>query len=153
VPEHQFNVIGRVLKAFMIKPEGPAGEPKKAVKADSTATYGRHLVMALANCNGCHTKRDPTGNYIGEPLAGETVFDDAGKPTVIIPNLTPDPASGRIYNWSEDFFIKRFRAGRLNKESHMPWGPYSRMTDEELKAIYRYLKTLKPVNTSKPVKA
>ena len=42
--------------------------------------------------------------------------------------------------------------GKLIKHSHMPWGAYSTMTDDELKAIYNFLHTLKPVNTSKPAK-
>ena len=152
VPDHDFNIMGRVVKAFLLKPEGPKEEPRKSMVADTTATYGRHLVMSVANCNGCHTRRDGTGNYIGEPLAGETVFDDHGKPTVITPNLTPDPTSGHIARWSQELFINRFRMGKLVKESHMPWEAYGRMTDDELKAIYNYLKTVKPVNTSTPAK-
>ncbi len=152
VPNHEYNIMGRVIKAFMLKPQGPAGQPVKAIAVDSSANYGRHLVMSVANCNGCHTKRDGTGNFIGEPLAGETTFDEAGKATVVVPNLTPDPSSGRIYNWNQDFFIKRFRMGKLVKDSHMPWNAFGRMTDVELKAIYKYLKSLKPVNTSKPPK-
>jgi mono/diheme cytochrome c family protein len=152
VPQHEYNLMGRVIKAFLIKPQGPTGQPAKTVVVDSSANYGRHLVMSVANCNGCHTKRDATGNYVGEPLAGEMTFDDNGKPTVVTPNLTPDPSSGRIYGWSQDQFISRLRAGRRVKESHMPWEAYSRMTDTELKAIYNYLKTLKPVDTSKPPK-
>jgi len=31
----------------------------------------------------------------------------------------------------------------------MPWNSFKRMNDTELKAIYRYLKTLKPVRTTK----
>jgi hypothetical protein len=47
--------------------------------------------------------------------------------------------------WTEEQFIARFRAGKLQKATMMPWGPFSRMTDDELKAIYRYLHSLKPV--------
>lgn len=148
VPDHEYNVMGKVIKAFMIKPQGPTGIPEKAIAADTTARYGRHLVMAVANCNECHTKRDGIGNYVGEPLAGGTPFEEPGKPTLYTPNLTPDPTTGRIYNWSQDQFIKRFRLGKVIPYSHMPWDAYGRMTDDELKAIFNYLKTLKPVNTT-----
>jgi mono/diheme cytochrome c family protein len=152
VPANSYNVLGSLLKAFMIKPEGPSAPVKKSIKADTTAAYGRHLVMNVATCWECHTKRDGIGKPIGEPMAGGTVFEEPGKSTLISPNLTPDPASGRIYNWSEELFIKRFRMGRLIKHSHMPWDAYSRMSDNELKAIHKYLKSLKPVNTSGPAK-
>ena len=42
-------------------------------------------------------------------------------------------------------FIARFRAGELIPETIMPWGPYSRMTDLELTAIYKFLQSLSPV--------
>lgn len=152
VPDHEYNVMGKLIKAFLISPQGPSETPKKVVAADTSATYGRHLVMAVANCNECHTKRDGIGNYVGEPMAGGTVFEEKGLPTLVSPNLTPDPSSGRIYGWSQDQFIKRFRTGKIIPYSHMPWDAYGRMTDAELKAIFSYLKSIKPVNTGKPVK-
>jgi mono/diheme cytochrome c family protein len=148
VPDHDFNPIGNVIKAFLIKPAGPTERIKEVVAPDTTAVYGRHLVMAVANCNECHTKRDGIGNYVGEPLAGGTEFEEKGRPTLVTPNLTPDPETGRIANWSQEVFIKRFRMGKLIPYSHMPWESYGRMTDNELKAIYNYLRSVKPVNTN-----
>lgn len=146
VPDHQYNVVGNLIKAFLIQPAGPTEKIAVAVKEDTTAEYGRYMVMAVANCNECHTKRDAIGNYVGEPLAGGTVFEEKGKPTLISPNLTPD-SSGRLFKWSQELFIKRFRMGRIIPYSHMPWESFSRMSDTELKAIYKYLQTLKPVRT------
>ena len=37
--------------------------------------------------------------------------------------------------------------GKLKPQSPMPWPSFGRMSDEELKAIYAYLKTVKPVKT------
>lgn len=53
-----------------------------------------------------------------------------------------------IAQWSEKDFIARYRAVRVpaEKGSPMPWGVFKRMNDLELKALYRYLKTLKPVD-------
>jgi len=146
VPDHKYNIMGSVIKAFMIKPEGPSGEVQQSIVRDTTAAYGKHLVMTIANCNECHTKRDEIGRYIGQPLAGGNVFEEKGKPTLITPNLTPD-SSSRIFGWSQEDFIKRFRMGRVIPYSHMPWESFGRMTDDELKAIYKYLHTLKPVRT------
>jgi mono/diheme cytochrome c family protein len=141
VPEHSYNVVGNVIKAFMIKPSAPTEPIQTYVPEDSTAEYGKHMVMAVANCNECHTRRDGIGNYVGAPLAGGTVFKEEGKPTLVTPNLTPHP-SGRLFNWSEEDFIRRFRMGRTIKHSHMPWESYGRMSDTELKAIYNYLRTV-----------
>jgi mono/diheme cytochrome c family protein len=146
VPDHDYNAIGMLIKAFLIKPSGPSEPPKISVPEDSTADYGKHMVMAVANCHECHTKRDGIGNFVGEPLAGGTVFEEKGKPTLISPNLTPDP-TGRIFSWSQEDFIRRFRMGKTIPYSHMPWESFGRMTDTELKAIYNYLQTLTPVKT------
>lgn len=147
VPDHEYNTMGNVIKAYLIKPAGPADKPPVYVKEDTTAEFGRHMVMAVANCNECHTKRDGIGGYVGDPLAGGTTFKEEGKPTLVSPNLTPDP-SGRIFSWSQDDFIRRFRMGRTIPYSHMPWESFSRMSDTELKAIYNYLRTIKPVKTT-----
>src|SRR4029079_14090168 len=146
IPDHDYNIMGKAIKAFLIKPLNPSGPTVAAIKADTSANYGRHLVMAVANCNECHTKRNGIGDFVGKPLAGGTEFEEEGKPTLITPNLTPHP-SGRIYNWTQEFFIKRFRMGKLILYSHMPWESYGRMTDNELKAIYNYLRSIEPVDT------
>ncbi|HWI93997.1 MAG TPA: cytochrome c [Flavisolibacter sp.] len=146
VPDHQYNVLGKAIKAFLIKPMNPTEPIQASVKADTSVAYGKHLVMAVANCNECHTKRNGIGDYVGEPLAGGTKFEEEGKPALISPNLTPH-SSGRIYGWSQEIFIQRFRMGKLIPYSHMPWESFARMSDDELKAIYNYLRTLKPVDT------
>jgi len=146
VPEHEYTVMGKVIKAFLIKPVGPSEEIPKKVTRDSTAAYGKYLALNVANCNGCHTQRDMTGGFIGEPFAGGSPFEEPGKQTLTPPNLTPD-SSSRIFNWTQQDFINRVRMGKLIEHSHMPWNSYKRMTDSDLKAIYNYLRTLKPAKT------
>lgn len=138
VPDHDPNLLGMVVKAFMVKPVGPDGPVAHSVPQDTTAAYGRYMAMSVAECNGCHTKRDMAGAYIGEPFAGGNDIEG-----LITPNLTPD-STGRIFNWSKQDFINRFRAGKLNPKSVMPWNSFGRMTDDELTAIYHFLKTVKP---------
>ncbi len=142
VPDHKFNAMGKVIKAFVVKPVGPEGEVPVAVKPDTTATYGKYLVLNLANCSGCHTERDMTGAFIGEPFAGGAPMDG-----IVPPNITPD-SSSRIFGWSQENFIARFRMGKLVPGSHMPWNSFKRMSDLELKAIYNYLQTVKPAKTT-----
>jgi mono/diheme cytochrome c family protein len=148
VPENDFNFLGKAVKAFMMKPVGPDGLVEKAVKRDTTAVYGKYLANSVANCRGCHTNRDlMTGAFIGEDYAGGLKFEvptDSGMYSLTTPNLTPD-ATGRLNGWSQQQFISRFRMGTLIKQSHMPWGPFSRMSDDDLKAVWNFLQTVKPV--------
>lgn len=143
VPAHDVNVLGKLINAFLIEPVGPSGEVPRSVTRDTSAAYGKYITHSIANCRGCHTPRDPmTGKYIGPDFSGGMEIDG-----FITPNLTPDP-SGRIFTWSQEQFVKRFRDGRKIDKSPMPWNSFQKISDDELKAIYNYLKSVKPVNTN-----
>lgn len=140
--------LGYFVNAFFIKPVGPTGTPPQHVTPDTLVEYGQYLANSVSNCRGCHTNRDlKTGAFIGAAYAGGFHMESVTDPQhyeVVTPNLTPDPENGHIKDWSEQRFIERFRQGKLISHSTMPWGPFKRMSDLELKAIYKYLQTLKP---------
>lgn len=64
-------------------------------------------------------------------------------------NLTPDTETGLGGRYTEASFIKTIRTGKKPEGENllppMPWSVYQNLTDEDLKAIYAYLTTLKPV--------
>ena len=69
-------------------------------------------------------------------------------------NLTPDVATG-IGSWTEDIFIKALRTGKDMGEGRdilppMPWFNFAQMSDGDLKAIFAYLKSLKPISNAVP---
>ena len=141
VPDHDLNLLGNAVKAFMVKPVGPDGEVARQITKDSSADYGKYLATSVANCSGCHTQRDLSGTFTGEWFAGGNEIEG-----FITPNITTD-SSSRMFGWTKQNFVDRFRMGRLIPKSPMPWSSFQRMDEEELKAIYAYLKTLKPVKT------
>ena len=102
-----------------------------APEAGPTAEYGEYMV----NTNDCRVCHGPDLN--GGPFPDPTV-------TKISPNLTP---GGEVAFWSEEDFIKTIRTGvtpgghELDPE-FMPWKDYGKFYDDELKAIYAYLKTV-----------
>ncbi len=159
IPEHEWNFMGKAVMAFgLIKPMGDGIVPPSPAP-DSTAEYGKYLAESVADCMGCHTERNMmTGAYIGPKYAGNTpfeVFDDnvqiiKGK-HVVTTNLTPDPETGRIALWPQEVFINRFRAGAAIPGSPMPWGAFSKMTEMDLKALYKFLHSLEPVHLATPV--
>jgi mono/diheme cytochrome c family protein len=148
VPDRQPNFLGRAVLAFAIEPVGPRGTPPATTPPGATVERGEYLANGVAACVGCHTARSMvTGAYTGPRFAGGTPEPVAGDPTreLASPNLTPDSTTGRIAGWSEDAFVARFRTGKVIAESFMPWESFTRMTDDDLRAIYRYLRTLRPV--------
>ena len=69
-------------------------------------------------------------------------------------NLTPDEMTG-IGIWTEDIFVKTIRSGRHWGVSRpilppMPWTVYRNMTDEDLKSVFAYLRTIKPIKNQVP---
>ncbi|MFN2458473.1 MAG: cytochrome c [Chitinophagaceae bacterium] len=71
-------------------------------------------------------------------------------------NLTPDSATG-IGSWTEEIFVRTLRTGKhLGQETGrpifppMPWEIIGKMTDEDLSAIYAYLRSLPPINNRIP---
>ena len=145
----EFSFLGKALLAMeVIKPVIPDEPIPQNVIMEATAEYGRYLAYAVANCRGCHTNRDmKTGEYIGIDYSGGLVFADnlTNGWQFTTPNLTNDPETGIIYQWSEEQFVQRMRSGRIYDYSPMPWAAFASMDEVELKAIYRYLKSLDPV--------
>ena len=153
VEPNEYSVLGRILLAFgLMKPQGPQQPPPQSVLPDSSVEYGRYLAHSVANCVGCHTNRDlQTGEFIGPLFAGGMRFgpDELSQGYVFVsPNLTPDPETGVMAHWSEAQFIARFRSGRVHPGSPMPWGAFAQMKERDLKALYRYLRSLQPVRNS-----
>jgi mono/diheme cytochrome c family protein len=144
--KNEYGPIGKAVKAFMIKPVGPRLPIQKSMKPDSTAKYGEYIVMSTTNCAGCHTKSDLAGNLIGPLMAGGNEIEG-----FTTPNLTPDSTS-RIFGWSEQAFVDRFRQKKRIAESPMPWNSFKMMTDLELKAVYRYLQTVPAAKMPAPKK-
>jgi hypothetical protein len=71
-------------------------------------------------------------------------------------NLTPDSATG-IGAWTEDVFMKTLRTGKhLGMENGrpilppMPWEFIGKMTDEDLSAVFAYLRNLPAISNRVP---
>ncbi|MCC7438038.1 MAG: c-type cytochrome [Armatimonadetes bacterium] len=69
-------------------------------------------------------------------------------------NLTPDTATG-LGNWSEQIFMLAIKEGKHFGGSRpimppMPWEMYKNMTDEDLKSIFAYLKSIPAVKNKVP---
>jgi mono/diheme cytochrome c family protein len=148
VAPNDLNLMGKVVATFLIKPKGPDGDPPAHTPAGPSVERGRYIVTAASDCVGCHTMRSMVdGSFTGPKLAGGGTFPVEGEPgkVLVSPNLTPDPKTGRIAHWTEDQFVARFRQGKVLPKTYMPWGAVSRMTEDDLRSVYRYLQSLPPV--------
>lgn len=130
--------------------------PQKSPDKSDIVKYGKYLVDIIG-CVDCHTKSIKGEMVKGMEFAGNNEFLLPGG-IVRSANITPDKETG-IGNWTKENFIERFKsfADRSNlvhidmsKEFNtpMPWSLFSGMTEEDLGAIYSYLRTIKPIKNN-----
>jgi mono/diheme cytochrome c family protein len=149
VPQHYFNVLGKVVKATaMSHPVGPSSPPPAVAPRGASVETGHYLVESVALCWACHTERNlMTGALTGPRFGGTKNFKEADDPSHswAPPNITSDRETGRLGTMTEDQFVARFRQGRVIPDSPMPWQAFSRMSEDDLRSIYRYLKSVPAV--------
>jgi hypothetical protein len=115
-----------VLSAEIIDHTAPR---KPDITPAVTTEYGEYLAV-VGGCKGCHYENLAGGKGHGEVWAA---------------NLTP---AGRLGTWSEADFFAALRTGKRPDGSdisaEMPWPLTARMTDDEIRAVWQYLKTVPP---------
>lgn len=154
VPLSKADFPMSVIMHLIPKKAAPTDEPPRS----DTVAYGAYLAKTAA-CGDCHTKTEK-GKIVGEAYAGGFEFRMPGGNLLRSANITPHPVSG-IGAWTKETFIQRFKA--FAKEDYvpakvdviagemqtpMPWGMYAGMTEEDLGAIFEFLKSLSPVENA-----
>jgi mono/diheme cytochrome c family protein len=139
---------------------------------DPQVMRGRYLVT-LGVCHDCHTPKGadgrprldrllsghPEGTSPAPAVQGAITVSPTATAftgpwgTAFARNLTPDHATG-LGKWTEAYFIKVLRTGlRGNGEPLrplMPWEWYRQLTDDDLKAILAYLRSIPPISNAVP---
>lgn len=132
--------------------------PKKSTLGKKPSTnnpvlYGQYLINA-AGCVDCHSQVKQGKVVPGIEFGGGFEFKQPNG-SAFAPNITFDKTTG-IGNWSESEFVNKFKmyadsnyqAPQLaltDVNTPMPWTMYAGMSEEDLKAIYAYLKSLTPI--------
>jgi|SRR5579862_4762657 hypothetical protein len=144
-PLPKTQIIFPVKYLIRSAPE-PVTDPVPAPDISDPVKRGKFLVT-MGRCEDCHTPVDNKGQPLpGLDMSGGQILEGPwGR--VAAANLTPDPSGIPYYD--EPMFLQTIRTGyakaRLISQI-MPWIQYSGMTDDDLKAIFAYLKTLKPIH-------
>ena len=148
--ENDGNLIYGAAKLFVLGPARPTATTAPRPGAD--AAYGRYLANSVSLCADCHT---PRGGLQAKADLDRLFAGDASPEAFPAnpSNLTPDTATG-IGRWSEDDFLRTMRTG-VNPAGDtlhpfMPWHELGRMRDDDLRAIYRYLRTVPPIRNQVP---
>jgi mono/diheme cytochrome c family protein len=122
----------------------PATVPASALPPRSPNLENGHTMFLAGGCSSCHAvpKQDPLrlagGLALGSPFG---IF--------YVPNISPDPKDG-IGAWSEAQFVTAMTKGTGPNGEHLfpafPYTSYQRMTYNDLRDLFAYLKTLPPAS-------
>ena len=154
--------------------------PKDKVKPQSQIERGQYLVR-FGDCSTCHTpvkfgekgpEPDLTRFLSGHPAdtklppadlkPGPWFAATAGMTAWTGPwgisysaNLTPDKSTG-LGVWTEAMFISAMRTGKHMGAGRsilppMPWQAAGTLSDEDLKAVFAYLRSVPPIKNQVPV--
>ncbi|MEN8194436.1 MAG: cytochrome C, partial [Bacteroidota bacterium] len=127
-------------------------QPIQRPEISDSIAYGKYITT-IAACADCHTPMEK-----GQPIehltfAGGMEFTLPNGKKVISANITPDKEFG-IGALNKNDFIKMFKfyennnSLRVNEgefNTIMPWVMYAGMTENDLGAIYTYLRTVTPI--------
>jgi mono/diheme cytochrome c family protein len=156
-----------------------AAKPTEMSKADMVKR-GEYLVSATGchDCHTPHKmgQQGPepdmtlalSGHQAGQKLPpppapnGPWIFSGTGSFTAwsgpwgisYTANLTPDPETG-LGNYTEEQFVMTIREGKKQGRGRallppMPWPVIRNFSDEDLKSIYAYLRTVKQIKNKVP---
>lgn len=150
VPESKLNFpLNLIVKTIPLK----SYTPVKSIDKSNVVEYGKYLAK-IASCIECHTPQEKGQSIKELELAGGMKF---GLPSGILKsaNITFDNETG-IGSWSKEKFLNRFKSFASDSAKNipadiyktfntvMPWTMFAGMKDEDLSAIYEYLKTVSP---------
>jgi mono/diheme cytochrome c family protein len=126
------------------KEPNPTGVPGELARSDAVSR-GRYLTDA-ADCRTCHTREG------GAPFAGGRAFKTQFG-TLYSSNITADRETG-IGTWSAGDFLRGVHKGVRPDGTHLypafPYAAYTYLTDDDVQAIWAYLRSLPAVKSPIP---
>src|SRR5262245_9386594 len=163
-----WSIVATVAATALFASERTAAQQPSS---DSSVERGRYLVR-ITGCHDCHSPkikgmtpdldRALSGRPSTTPLPTATKDEVHASPDLtawtgpwgfsVASNLTPDPTTGIGTRYNEASFISTMRTGKKpNGTPIMPPMPsevYQNMTDDDLRAIFAYLRTIKPIRNA-----
>ena len=138
----------------------PEMRPPSTEKVEATPerlARGKYLAHHVADCLACHSEflydRFAVPTKPGTEGQGGFPFDKKlGVPGLVqAQNITSDPETG-LGNWTDGEIIRAVREGvDRNGQALFPMMPYEKfrfMSDEDVRSIVAYIRTLKPVHNA-----
>lgn len=151
-PEIDFPV-NLLIRTEPAPVERPVLDPDRR----DTVAYGKYLVE-IAGCVLCHTPTERGRPIPGQEFSGGRdlfITYPEGRARSVSANITPDPETGYFGFATRDDWIARVRSVaslraepptvERGRNTMMPWLEYAGLSDEDLGAIYDFMRTVRPI--------
>jgi mono/diheme cytochrome c family protein len=152
-PAERWDLVNYLESIARIPPWDPGGRLDGPGQATDLTRRGEYLVHAEM-CGLCHTQINHTGIYRADRyLAGGMRVGAYPHGVFVSFNLTSDPETG-LGNWTEDQIVDTIRNGRAPGRQlnlwGMPWFYLHFLSDDDARAIARFLKSQPAIRNEIP---
>jgi mono/diheme cytochrome c family protein len=156
-PKTKIKLAGKLATKMVLDNYDYPKAPRHTTDTAFLIGYGDYLVNDVLHCFACHSAsiakidmKNPTRSkgYLG---GGSKLIGLNGE-KIISPNLTFDIATG-LGTYTEQQFLDVMKMGRKNNGDWIkaPMQPYTSLSDNDIRAIYEYLKVVPVINNKKLV--
>ena len=150
------SFLTKLLCRVAFKPLPYPTQPIVAPPKEDKVAYGRYLVTGRLQCFPCHSADfakvddlhpEKSAGYLG----GGNPMPDLGGKIVPTANITPDSETG-IGGWTEEQFRRALIEGIRpdNRPLRYPMVPYRILEDDDVSAIFAYLRSVPAIVNAVP---
>lgn len=151
LPDTEPSFLTKFLSTIAFKPFPFPDKPIADPDTTNAVEWGKYMANSQLECFSCHSNNFESNDYfepeksVGFFGGGNPMFQKDGTP-ILTPNITMDQETG-IGSWSEEKFVKVLLSGSYADRVGVryPMMPYSRLNENEAKAIFAYLKSIPPI--------
>jgi Cytochrome C oxidase, cbb3-type, subunit III len=156
-PKTKIKLAGKLATKMVLDNYDYPKAPRQTTDTTFLIGYGDYLVNDVLHCFACHSAniaridvKNPTRSkgYLG---GGSKLIGMNGE-KIISPNITFDIATG-LGTYTEQQFLDVMKMGRKSSGDWIkpPMQPYTSLSDNDIRAIYEYLKVVPVINNKKLV--
>ena len=156
-PRSKPSLLTKILTNTVMKPLPYPEDKIIAPDPRDKESYGEYLTNGMLGCFHCHSASFPTNNAMKPELSkgfyggGNNIIDPETLEVVLSANLTSDESG--LKDWTEQEFGEAVRFGKAKGggalKKAMP--PHPNLTDEQVSAMWAYVKTIPPIQNVIPV--
>ncbi|QJW91222.1 c-type cytochrome [Spirosoma taeanense] len=148
-PPSEYSFVAKLLPWTLIKPNNYPAHLIPLPDSTKPAQMGKYVATAVGDCYGCHSANyldldsehpERTKGY----FAGGSKFTGEDGKSILSANLTFDDETGIGKKYTKEQFIRAVKMGVRPDGSVLryPMGPRPALSDQEVGAIYEYLRTV-----------